>query len=324
MEKTALVVGATGQDGAYLSRLLLDRGYIVHGTSRDAELARAEGLAALGIRDRITLHSVSPVDFRSVVQTVDRVRPTEIYNLAGQSSVGLSFIQPAETMESILLGTLNLLEAVRMMVPKARFYNAGSSECFGDTGGSAADESTAFRPRSPYGVGKAAATQLVTNYRESYGLFACSGLLFNHESPLRPERFVTRKITSAAARIAAGSKESLTLGDISVQRDWGWAPDAVLAMHLMLQQDAAEDFVIATGVSHALEDFVSKAFAEVGLDWRESVRFDAGLKRPSDIARSLGNAEKARNELRWAPSVDFNGIVERMMRAERDGIEAVS
>jgi GDPmannose 4,6-dehydratase len=323
-DKIALVVGATGQDGAYLSRLLLERGYVVHGTSRDAELARATGLRALGIRDRITLHSVSPVDFRSVVQTVDRVRPTEIYNLAGQSSVGLSFIQPAETMESILLGTLNLLEAIRMIVPKTRFYNAGSSECFGDTGGAAADETTAFRPRSPYGVGKAAATQLVTNYRESYGLFACSGMLFNHESPLRPERFVTRKITSAAARIAAGSMETLTLGDISVQRDWGWAPDAVLAMHLMLQQEVAEDFVIATGVSHALEDFVSMAFAEVGLDWRGSVRFDPGLKRPSDIARSLGNADKARAKLCWAPSVDFAGIVARMMRAERAGAEAVS
>jgi GDPmannose 4,6-dehydratase len=296
----------------------------VHGTSRDAELASGRNLGALGIRERVPLHSVSPVDFRSVLQTVQKVAPDEIYNLSGQSSVGLSFSQPAETMESIATATLNLLEVLRIAAPKVRFYNAGSSECFGDTGGAAANEETAFRPRSPYGVAKTAAVQLVANYRESYGLFACSGLLFNHESPLRPARFVTRKITSAAARISAGSQERLKLGDLSVSRDWGWAPDAVNAMHLMLQQDTADDYVIATGATHSLEQFVAEAFAAAGLDWRAHVDFDPTLRRPSEIAHSLGDASKAERELGWSPRVDFSGIIERMVRAERDGAGAVS
>lgn len=313
----ALIVGATGQDGAYLSQLLLERGYVVHGTSRDAELTSAANLRALGIHEQITLHSVSPVDFRSVLQAIQTVQPDEIYNLSGQSSVGLSFSQPAETIESIATATLNLLEVVRIAAPQVRFYNAGSSECFGDTGGIPADESTAFRPRSPYGVAKTAAIQLVTNYRESYGLFVCSGLLFNHESPLRPARFVTRKITAAAARIAGGSNERLKLGDISVKRDWGWAPDAVRAMHLMMQEDNADDYVIATGVSHSLEEFVAAAFSAVGLDWRAHVDFDPTLRRPSEIAHSVGDADKARRTLDWSPTVDFSGIVHRMVQAER-------
>lgn len=313
----ALIVGATGQDGAYLSQLLLERGYVVHGTSRDAELTSAANLRALGVHEKITLHSVSPVDFRSVLQAIQTVQPDEIYNLSGQSSVGLSFSQPAETIESIATATLNLLEVVRIAAPQVRFYNAGSSECFGDTGGIPADESTAFRPRSPYGVAKAAAIQLVTNYRESYGLYVCSGLLFNHESPLRPARFVTRKITAAAARIAGGSNERLKLGDISVKRDWGWAPDAVRAMHLMMQKDNADDYVIATGVSHSLEEFVAAAFSAVGLDWRAHVDFDPTLRRPSEIAHSVGDASKARRTLDWSPTVDFSGIINRMVQAER-------
>lgn len=313
----ALIVGATGQDGAYLSQLLLERGYVVHGTSRDAELTSAANLKTLRVREQITLHSVSPVDFRSVLQAIQTVQPDEIYNLSGQSSVGLSFSQPAETIESIATATLNLLEVVRIAAPQVRFYNAGSSECFGDTGGIPADESTAFRPRSPYGVAKAAAIQLVTNYRESYGLYVCSGLLFNHESPLRPARFVTRKITAAAARIAGGSNERLKLGDISVKRDWGWAPDAVRAMHLMMQKDNADDYVIATGVSHSLEEFVAAAFSAVGLDWRAHVDFDPTLRRPSEIAHSVGDASKARRTLDWSPTVDFSGIVDRMVQAER-------
>ena len=315
--KTALIIGVTGQDGAYLARLLLEHGYAVHGTSRDAELASTRNLDALGVRDRVHLHSASPVDFRSLLQVVQKVRPDEIYNLSGQSSVGLSFSQPAETIESIATATLNLLEVLRIAAPEVRFYNAGSSECFGDTNGAAANEDTAFRPRSPYGVAKTAAVQLVANYRDSYGLFACSGLLFNHESPLRPARFVTRKITSTAARIAAGSAERLRLGDLSIQRDWGWAPDAVQAMRLMLQQSSARDYVIATGQAHSLEEFVATAFATLGLDWRQHVDFDADLKRPSDIAHSLGDASRAKAELGWSPSVDFAGVVAQMVEAER-------
>src|ERR1035437_6707066 len=208
-------------------------------------------------------------DFRSVLHTVKRYAPDEIYNLAGQSSVGLSFEQPVETMESIAGGTLNMLEGLRFVERSIRFYNAGSSECFGDTGNAPADERTPFQPRSPYAVAKSTAHWLVRNYRESYGLFACSGLLFNHESPLRPERFVTRKITRAVSRIAQGSRERLTLGDLSICRDWGWAPDYVDAMWRMLQRDPPEDFVIASGVSHSLQEFVTAAFNEVGLDWRD-------------------------------------------------------
>jgi GDPmannose 4,6-dehydratase len=324
MAPRALILGITGQDGSYLARFLLKRGYEVHGTSRDAQVARFEGLAALGIREAVRLSSASPVDFHSVAQTIERVAPDEIYNLSGQSSVALSFTQPAETIDSIIKGTLTLLEAVKLVRPGARFYNAGSSEGFGDTDGVAADEGTAFRPKSPYGVAKAAAVALVTNYRESYGLFACSGLLFNHESPLRLERFVTRKITRAAARIAQGSKERLVLGDLSIRRDWGWAPDYVDAMWRMLQQPAPQDIVVATGISHSLQDFVAAAFDQAKLDWREHVDRDGALARPSDITHSLGNAARAARLLGWKPQVGFAEIVARMVRAEREGAAAVS
>jgi GDPmannose 4,6-dehydratase len=320
----ALIVGITGQDGAYLARLLLERGYDVHGTSRDAEVARLTGLTALQIRDRVQLHSMSPVDFRSVLQTIERVQPDEIYNLSGQSSVGLSFTQPAETIESIVSGTLNILEVLRLHGGGTRFYNAGSSEIFGDTGSRAVDEAAASRPKSPYGVAKAAAVSLVTNYRESYGLFACSGLLFNHESPLRPERFLTRKVTAAAARIANGSRERLRLGNLTFQRDFGWAPDYVVGMAAMLGLQEPNDFVIASGETHSLEDFVRSAFQAAGLDWREHVDFDPSVVRPSDIAHSLGNAAKAKEKLGWQPTVPFPDIVARMVRAETEGVAAVS
>src|SRR5258708_30004232 len=215
--RVALIAGITGQDGAYLARFLLGKGYVVHGTSRDAALARLDGLIALGVCDKVALHSMSPADFQSVVQVIEKVAPDEIYNLSGHSSVSLSFTQPTETLAGIALGTLNMLESLRRLGERVRFYNAGSSECFGDTGTLAANEQTAFRPKSPYGVAKAAAISLVANYRESYGLFACSGLLFNHESPLRPSRFVTRKVTAAAAKIAAGSGARLALGKSNVE-----------------------------------------------------------------------------------------------------------
>jgi GDPmannose 4,6-dehydratase len=324
MPPRALILGISGQDGAYLARLLLGRGYEVHGTSRDAQVARFDGLAALGIRDAVRLSSTSPVDFHSVAQAIERAGPDEIYNLAAQSSVALSFTQPAETIDSIVKGTLTLLEALRLVCPKARFYNAGSSECFGNTNGQPADEATAFRPKSPYGVAKAAAVSLVANYRESYGLFACSGLLFNHESPLRPDRFVTRKITRAANRIAKGNGERLLLGDLSICRDWGWAPDYVDAMWRMLQQDQPEDFVVASGVSHSLQEFVAAAFGEVGLDWRDHVERDPTLARPADIDRSLGNPSKAARLLGWRAEADFAEIVARMVLAEREGANAVS
>jgi GDPmannose 4,6-dehydratase len=316
--RVALIAGVTGQDGAYLARLLLAQGYIVHGTSRDAAFARLDGLSAVGIRDQVTLHSMSPPDFQSVAQVIEQVEPDEIYNLSGQSSVSLSFTQPAETLTGIALGTLNMLEMLRRLGKGVRFYNAGSSECFGDTGTQPANEQTVFRPKSPYGVAKAAAISLVANYRESYGLFACSGLLFNHESPLRPSRFVTRKIAAAAARISAGTAERLALGNLSTRRDWGWAPDYVEAMWKMLQREEADDFVVASGAAHSLEEFVALAFAEVGLDWRAHVDHDPSLVRPSDIPFSLGDPAKASRVLDWRPTVTFPEIVARMVRAERE------
>ena len=321
-ERVALIIGITGQDGAYLARLLLEKGYVVHGTSRDAAIARFDGLTALGIRDRVTAHSMSPTDFQSVIQVIERVTPREIYNLSGQSSVVLSFTQPTETLESIVLGTLSMLEAVRRVGAGLRFYNAGSSECFGDTGMRAADEKTAFRPKSPYGVAKAAAISLVANYRESYGLFTCSGILYNHESPLRPNRFVTRKIAAAAARIGAGNQERLTLGNLAICRDWGWAPDYVDAMWRMLQRDEPDDFVVASGTAHSLEDFAAAAFAKVGLDWRDHVDYDPSLRRPSDILYSLGDPTKAANVLDWRSTVGFSDIVARMVEAERTNTSA--
>jgi len=234
MHCTAMIVGATGQDGAWLSSHLLGLGYRVIGTSRDAGTARTGGLDALGITARVTLASMNPIDFRSVVQTLAQHQPDEIYNLSGQSSVGLSFEQPVETLDSIGVGTINLLEAVRFLARPVRIYNAASSECFGEVTSAGADESHPFHPRSPYAVAKSTSYWLVANYREAYGLFACSGILFNHESPLRPTRFVTRKIIQTACRIAAGSGERLRLGNTAIRRDWGWAPEYVVAMHAML------------------------------------------------------------------------------------------
>jgi len=314
--KTALIFGISGQDGAYLARLLLEHDYAVHGTSRDAEISNFASLSAIGIKERITLHSAVPTDFRSTFQVISRTIPDEIYNLSGQSSVGLSFQQPVETLESITVGTLNILECIRLLGRPIRFYNAGSGECFGDTGGNPANESTPFHPRSPYAVAKSAAFWEVANYRDSYGLYACSGILFNHESPLRPQRFVTRKVAAAAARIARGSTEQLMLGDLTIRRDWGWAPEYVEAMWAMLQQEKPEDLVIATGVAYSLEDFVSAAFTSLSLNWRDHVRTDPCLFRPSEIRCGFGDASKASTSLGWKASIMMPEVVKRMVNAE--------
>ena len=312
----ALIIGVSGQDGAYLSELLLAKGYEVSGTSRDANLSTFGNLTRLGIRDRVRLLSVAPNDFRSVITALVQVEPDEVYNLSGQSSVGLSFEQPVETMESIGIGTLNLLDAIRFTKRPIRFYNAGSGECFGDTNGRPADEDTPFRPRSPYAVAKAAAHFQVANYREAYGLFACSGILFNHESPLRPERFVTRKIVAAACRIARGSGEKLHLGNTQVKRDWGWAPEYVEAMWRMLQQEKPDDYVIATGETRSLDEFVEAAFEAVKLDARANVVSDQGLFRPTDIAGNYASVEKAARVLGWRAKLRMRETVQRMVAAE--------
>lgn len=315
--KTALICGISGQDGAYLAQLLLSKGYNVWGTSRDAQISNFANLKRLKIRDLVKLESMALTDFRSVLQVINKAQPDEIYNLAGQTSVGLSFEQPVETMESVTLGSLNLLEAIRFTGAKIKFYNAGSSECFGDTGDRAADEYTPFRPRSPYAVAKAAAFWEVANYREAYNLFACSGILFNHDSPLRPKRFVTQKIVAAADQIARGKAEKLLLGDISIQRDWGWAPEYVEAMYLMLQQEQPDDYAIATGETNKLEDFVAEVFAYVGLDWREHIVIDRHFFRPTDIAISRGNPTKAKQQLGWEAKYKMKDIARMMVDAIR-------
>ncbi|MGD0217887.1 MAG: GDP-mannose 4,6-dehydratase [Desulfobaccales bacterium] len=313
--KKAFICGISGQDGAYLADFLLGRGYRVAGSSRDAQVSSFANLERLNLRHRVEVESVALTDFRSVLQALIKVEADEVYNLAGQSSVGLSFQQPVETMESIGIGTLNLLEAVRFLGRPIKLYNASSGECFGDIL-DAADETTPFRPRSPYAVAKAAAFWEVANYREAYRLFACSGLLFNHESPLRPGRFVTKKIVTAACRIAAGSQEKLRLGNIAIQRDWGWAPEYVEAMWLMLQQENPDDYVIATGESHSLEEFVDAAFAQVGLRWRDHVVIDPELLRPTDIAVSRGNPQKAASTLGWRARCRMPEVVRLMCQDE--------
>lgn len=315
MTRKALITGIGGQDGGYVARFLLDKGYTVVGTSRDAQVAHFGNLEALGIRNRVTVESMALNDFRSVLQVLRKVAPDEIYNLAGQSSVGLSFEQPVETLESVSVGTLNLLEGIRFTDRPIRLYNASSSECFGNTGDAAADETTPFRPRSPYAVAKAAAFWQVANYREAYGVHACSGILFNHESPLRPERFVTKKIVAAARRIANGSQEMLQLGDITISRDWGWAPEYVEAMWLMLQQDRPDDFVIATGETRSLTEFINQAFSCLGLEWRNHVLSQPSLKRPSDIQTSRGNPSKAKTHLGWQAKSKMDDVVRMMVEA---------
>lgn len=313
--KTALICGISGQDGAYLAQLLLGKGYHVCGTSRDAQISSFGNLVQLGIRDQVKTCSMALNDFRSVLQVINKVQPDEIYNLAGQTSVGLSFELPVETMESITLGTLNLLEAIRFIGSPIKLYNAGSSECFGDTGTAAATETTPFRPRSPYAVAKAAAFWQVANYREAYNLFACSGILFNHESPLRPQRFVTQKIVSTACAIANGKFEKLYLGNMSIQRDWGWSPEYVEAMYRMLQQEQPDDFVIATGKTHTLAEFVAEVFAHLGLNWEDHVEIDQSLYRPTDIAISRGDATKAKQMLGWQAQSVMRNIAHLMVDA---------
>lgn len=313
----ALVIGVSGQDGAYLAEFLLKKGYAVVGTSRDAASSSFTNLKRLEIEKDVQVESVSLNDFRSVLHVLKKHRPDEIYNLAGQSSVGLSFEQPVETFESISVAVLNLLEAIRFMELPARLYNAGSSECFGNTGGKAATETTPFHPRSPYAVAKAAAFWHVANYREAYAIYACSGLLFNHESPLRPGRFVTQKIVQGACRIAADGGGLLRLGNLSIKRDWGWAPEYVAGMWAILQAQAADDYILATGRTHSLQDFVETVFSCLDLNWRNHVEFNSSLTRPSEIDISVGDPSKAERMLGWKASCFMRDVAFEMVKAEK-------
>jgi GDPmannose 4,6-dehydratase len=314
MARRALITGITGQDGSYLAELLLDKGYEVHGMVRRLSSENHQRLEA--IRDRITIHTGDLLDQRSLVDVMRASEPEEIYNLAAMSFVGASWNQPTLTAEFTGLGATRMLEAMREACPEARFYQASSSEMFGKVRETPQNELTPFYPRSPYGVAKVYAHFITVNYRESYGLYACSGILFNHESPRRSLEFVTRKVTHTAAAIKLGLASELALGNLDARRDWGYAPDFVEAMWRMLQQDEPDDFVVGTGADHSVGDLVDIAFGYLDLDPAEYVRQDPAFMRPAEVDLLIADPSKAREKLGWELSVDFEQLVKLMVDAD--------
>ena len=311
---TALITGITGQDGSYLAELLLAKGYHVVGMVRRASTENFERIVA--IRDRLDLRQADLLDQLSLIDLVRSVEPDEIYNLAAQSFVPTSWAQPVLTAEFDAIGVTRLLEAIRLAAPRARFYQASSSEMFGNVRETPQRETTPFHPRSPYGVAKTFGHFITVNYRESYGLFACCGILFNHESPRRGREFVTRKVAEGAARIKLGLARELLLGNLEARRDWGFAGDYVDAMWRMLQQPAPDDYVVATGEAHSVREVAEVAFGALGLDWREFVREDPALLRPAEVDHLVGDARKARAALGWQPHVSFRQLIEMMVQAD--------
>ena len=318
MPRKALISGITGQDGAYLAEFLLDKCYEVHGMVRRASTENFDRIDHL--RDRIILHQADLLDQLSIITLVQEIRPHELYNLAAQSFVPTSWLQPLLTGEFTALGVTRMLEAVRLVDRNIRFYQASSSEMFGRVREEPQTETTPFYPRSPYGVAKVYGHWITVNYRESYDIFACSGILFNHESPRRGKEFVTRKISDAVARIKLGVQEKLYLGNLDALRDWGYAGDFVKAMWMMLQQDEPEDFVIATGKKHSVRQFVELAFGHVDLDWNDHVEIDPALLRPAEVNTLRGDATKAREELSWEPEVTFPELVRMMVDADLERV----
>lgn len=308
----ALICGITGQDGSLLAKILLEKGYEVVGTSRDISTASFQNLELLKINNKIKKVSMALNDFRSVFDIVKSFNPSEIYNLAGQTSVGLSFCQPVEAMESITKATLVLLEVIRFLGLPIKLYNAGSSECFGDINTTPANEQTLFNPCSPYGVAKSSAHWLVKNYRDSYKLSSCTGILFNHESELRNQRFITQKVVQSAWKIKNNKLDKLKVGNIEIYRDWGWAREYVVAIWLMLQKENLEDIVIATGKSFSLREFIEKTFNFFDLDWKNYVEIDEKLKRPSEIIHSYANPAYAEIKLGWKAETSFEEIIENL------------
>jgi GDPmannose 4,6-dehydratase len=312
--RRALITGITGQDGSYLAELLLDKGYEVCGLVRRSSSENFARIAHL--QDRITLLQADLLDQLSLIDTLEKIEPDEVYNLAAMSFVPISWQQPVLTAEFDAVGVTRMLEAVRLVDRRIRFYQASSSEMFGQVREAPQTEATPFHPRSPYGVAKVYGHFITVNYRESYGLFACSGILFNHESPRRGREFVTRKISDGVARIKAGLTHELPLGNLDAQRDWGFAGDYVRAMWLMLQQPEPGDYVVATGERHSVREFTELAFAHAGLDWRQHVREDPALRRPADVEELVGDASKARRVLGWRPTVSFDELVRLMVDAD--------
>jgi GDPmannose 4,6-dehydratase len=321
MSKRAIITGITGQDGSYLAELLLEKGYEVVGVTR--RLSAPNNWRIEHILDRVTLRPADLLDQLSIIRVVDEVRPQEFYNLAAMSFVPASWDQPMLTGEFNAQGVTRVLEAIRQVDPSIRLYQASSSEMFGKVRETPQTELTPFYPRSPYGVSKVFAHYITVNYRESYDLFAVSGILFNHESPRRGLEFVTRKVTDAVARIKLGLGDSLTLGNLDAHRDWGYAGDYVRAMWLMLQQKRADDYVIATGKSHSVRELVEIAFNHVGLDWQRYVRTDSKLLRPAEVEHLIGDSTKARTELQWSPEIEFRRLITMMVDADLERLGAV-
>jgi GDPmannose 4,6-dehydratase len=317
-KKRALITGITGQDGSYLAEYLLGLGYEVHGLVRRVALEQpAHRLSRLrGIRNQIQIHAASLESYASIFHVFSKHQFDECYHLAAQSFVGESFIDGFSTMTANISGTHYVLAALRELQPSARFYFAGSSEMFGNVRETPQRESTPFHPRSPYGISKVAGFHLTTNYREAYGMFCASGILFNHESPRRGFEFVTRKITEGVARIKAGMAKELKLGNLDAKRDWGHARDYVRAMHLILQQPSSDDYVVATGEAHSVREFCQLAFGEVGLDYGDWVKADPTYYRPAEVDQLLGDASKARTVLGWRPTTDFQSLVKEMVHSD--------
>ncbi|MCF8163529.1 MAG: GDP-mannose 4,6-dehydratase [Polynucleobacter sp.] len=314
MKKRALICGITGQDGALLAKFLINKDYEVWGTSRDAEVPEHKNISRLGIKDAVVLRSVIPSDFRSVLNVLAQSTPDEVYFLGSQSSVSLSFVLPAETIESILNGVLNFLEAIRILKLNSKFFHPSSSECFGNVEQLPATIHTPFNPVSPYGVAKAAAHFLVINYRLAYNVFACNGILFNHESVLRPSRFVTQKIVERAYAISVGKETTLSLGRLDIIRDWGWAPEYVEGMWLSLQQPQAGDYIFATGEPNSLESFVDEVFKSFGLKWQDYVVQEKILFRPSELNVIYGDPTETSKILGWTPKFKMKEVAKQMAK----------
>ncbi|HIC57797.1 MAG TPA: GDP-mannose 4,6-dehydratase [Acidobacteria bacterium] len=320
MSKRAVITGITGQDGSYLAELLLGKGYEVVGITRRLSAPNHWRIAHL--QDRIELRPADLLDQLSLIRVVEDVRPHEFYNLAAMSFVPASWDQPMLTGEYNAQGVTRVMEAIRQVDTSIKVYQASSSEMFGKVRETPQTESTPFYPRSPYGVSKVFAHYMTVNYRESYDLFAASGILFNHESPRRGLEFVTRKVTDGVARIKLGLTDSLSLGNLDAHRDWGFASDYVRAMWEMLQRDTPEDYVIATGLSHSVRDLVEAAFAHVGLDWQNHVRTSSALLRPVEVEHLIGDASKARSDFGWQPSIDFSGLIQMMVDADLERVNS--
>ena len=316
--KSALIFGISGQDGGYLAELLLGQGIEVHGTSRGVREHMSCSFDLVTAPSKPVVHTIDPLNAASVRGIIETLKPDYIFNLAAQSSVGKSFDEPEATLQSNVTAPLHILEALRKLKSSAHFFNAGSGECFGDIGDVGATEKTPFSPQSPYGIAKAAAYFLVRNYRQAYGLRASNGILFNHESPRRPSYFVTQKIVRGVFDIIEGKSHALELGDLDVHRDWGWAPDYVDAMYRIVLQEAGDDFVISTGICHSLTEFIAACFAHMQLDWRQYVKSNSAMRRPTEIKFSYGNPDKAARVLQWKASVGFDQLIHHLMMAEME------